>query len=196
MDKIIHDNKICDIHVYFNRPSILSNLTYTKFFQQYTYSNKCPTRFNTMEINNNDSSHIFKINMLPLSKTIFLFKRNEKSKSITRLEMVPLTIGEKWYLRLILYSRPVLTFKDARTVNGITYSTFQLAALAAHLVDDENEVTIAFQWAILSSTPSELRTLFVIMTTEGFPTAKLYEDLNLRTKLMEDFLIDNANNIR
>jgi len=108
--------------------------------------------------------------------------------------MVPLTIGEKWYIRLIFYNKPVLSFKDARTVDGVTYPTFQQAALAARLVEDENEATTAFEWATQYSTPSELRTLFVIMTTQGFPTLKLYNDDLLRNKLMDDFLLNcNAN---
>lgn len=110
--------------------------------------------------------------------------------------MVPLTIGEKWYLRLILFKMPVSSFKDARTVNGVTYQSFQLAALARNLVEDENEVLTAFQWAISYSTPAELRILFVIMTTQGFPTISIYENLDLREKLMEDFLLNSNNNIR
>jgi hypothetical protein len=108
--------------------------------------------------------------------------------------MVPLTIGEKWYLRLILYSQPVVSFKNARTVEGITFQTFHEAALARKLVEDENEATIAFQWATLNSSPPELRTLFIIMTYQGFPTVKIYNNEELRKKLMEDFLLDYNNN--
>jgi len=110
--------------------------------------------------------------------------------------MVPLTIGEKWYLRLILYSHPVISFKDARTFEGIIFQTFQESALARKLVEDENEAIIAFQWASVHSSPSELRTLFVIMTSQGFPTVKIYNDTELRIKLMEDFLLDFNNNMR
>jgi len=39
----------------------------------------------------------------------------------------------------------MVSFKDALTVDGITYPTFQQAALAARLVEDENEATTAFQ---------------------------------------------------
>jgi len=110
--------------------------------------------------------------------------------------MVPLTIGEKWYLRLILYNNPVISFKDARTVNGVLFQTFQEAALARNLVEGENEAKVAFQWATLHSSPPELRTLFAIMTTQGFPTVKIFNAPELRMKLMEDFLIDFNNNIR
>ena len=78
-------------------------------------------------------------------KTYYIYKRNQRFKSITRIEMVPLTVGEKWYLRLILYNQPVLSFKDARTIDGITFQTFQEAALALKLVKDEKVAKIAFQ---------------------------------------------------
>jgi len=111
--------------------------------------------------------------------------------------MVPITIGEKWYLRLLLYNRPTFSFSDIKTINGITYSSYQLACLAAKLVEDENEALIAFEWAIGFSSPAELRSLFVIMTTQGFPTISIYQNIDLRKKLMEDILfrIGNEDNI-
>lgn len=110
--------------------------------------------------------------------------------------MVPLTLGEIWYLRLILYSQPVISFKDARTVDGITFKTFQEAALARRLVEDENEANITFQWATMNSTPNELRTLFVIMTSQGFPTVNIYKDDEFRIKMMEDYMLDFNGNLR
>ena len=164
-------------------------------FQNYNYSQKLPSRNNHLE-NNNEEYSYFSVNLPHISKTYYLYKRNPRFKSITRLEMVPLTVGEKWYLRLILYKHPVISFKDARTVDEIVFQTFQQAALARKLVDDENEAIIAFQWATHDSSPHELRTLFAIMTSQGFPTVKIYNDPQLREKLMEDFLLDFDNNIR
>lgn len=194
LNKITIDNKVCDLHIYFNRPSDLQNLTFSNFFQQYNYSIKLPMHFQTT--NTEATSQYYSILMLHTNKRYYIYKRNENSKIITRLEMVPLTIGEKWYIRLIFYNKPVLSFKEAKTVNGVTYPTFQQAALAANLVEDENEATTAFQWATTHSTPYELRTLFIIMTSHGFPTVKIYNDINLRLKLMEDFMLTSRNNQR
>lgn len=144
-------------------------------------------------MSNND---FYQIRLPHIIKPFYIYKRYETQRNITRLEMVPLTVGEKWYLRLILYKVPVLSFKDARTVNGITYQSFQLAALARNLVEDEDEAMTAFLWAISYSTPAELRILFIIMTTQGFPTLKIYENTELRNKLMEDFIINSNNNMR
>jgi len=193
MNKIIQDGQICDLLIYFYRPSNLQHLTYPALFQHYTYSIKLPAQYRNSEDDTREICH-FTITIPHTLKTIYLYKRNQRFKSITRLEMVPLTIGEKWYLRLILYSQPVVSFINARTVEGITFQTFQEAALARKLVEDENEATIAFQWATLNSSPPELRTLFIIMTCQGFPTVKIYNNEELRKKLMEDFLLDYNNN--
>ena len=129
LNKITIDNKVCDLHIYFNRPSDLQNLTFSNFFQQYNYSIKLPMHFQTT--NTEATSQYYSILMLHTNKRYYIYKRNENSKIITRLEMVPLTRGEKWYIRLIFYNKPVLSFKEAKTVNGVTYPTFQQAALAS-----------------------------------------------------------------
>ena len=36
MNKIIQDGHVCDLLIYFHRPSILHNLTYPALFQKYT----------------------------------------------------------------------------------------------------------------------------------------------------------------
>ena len=184
---ITDENKTCDLQIYFLRPTCLHNLTYCVFFQQYTYSNKLPRRFtnnSTIRLQEN----VFEITVNRNKRKVFIFPRESAIKSVTRLEMVPLNIGEKWYLRLISYHKPSFSFKTTKTIDGITHQCFQLAALAAKLVEVENEALIAFEWATVYSTPSELRSLFVIMTTQGFPTIKIFENNNNKIKLMEDFL--------
>ena len=195
MTKIIQDGQVCDFLIYLNRPIPLQNLTFTALFQNYTYNLKLPAQYRNVQMNNVDFS-CFAVYIPHTFKTYYLYKRNQNFKSITRLEMVPLTVGEKWYLRLILYSVPVVSFKDARTVDETTFETFQEAALARKLVENDKEASLAFQWATLNSTPAELRTLFAIMTSQGFPTVSIYNDPELRTKMMEDYLLDLHNNFR
>ena len=195
MNTIIQGGQVCYFFIYLNRPLTLQNLTFTALFQNYIYNLKLPAQYRNVEINNNNLT-CFTVYIPHTLKTYYLYKRNQNFKSITRLEMVPLTVGEKWYLRLILYNVPVVSFKDARTFDGITYETFQEAALARKLVEDVEESRLAFQWATLDSTPAQLRTLFVIMTAQGFPTVSIYNDPELRIKMMEDYLLDLHNNIR
>jgi protein-disulfide isomerase-like protein with CxxC motif len=90
--------------------------------------------------------------------------------------MIPISSGEIWYLRLILYKVPVDDYKDAKRFINIAYSTYQLAAIARGLVKDENEAITAFEMVMYTSTPAELRTLFIILTIEGFPTLPIYKN--------------------
>ena len=73
------------------------------------------------------------------------------------MEMVYLTHGKIWYLRLMLLHNSPKNYKDAKTVNGIVYSSFQLAATAAGYVTDLTEAKECFLQMYLNSTPSELR---------------------------------------
>lgn len=196
VDMVIRQNKICDIQIYFSRPNHLHHLTYSQFFQLYTYSSKKPTRYHSVPSSNTNDSY-YEVSFSFITTKYYIYLRDSSCPSITRIEMVPLTIGEKWYLRLLLYNIPGFSYNDLKTINGSTYSSFQLAAIAAKLVEDENEVLIAFEWALAFSTPAELRSLFIIMTTQGFPTLSIFEKTDFRIKLMEDILlrIGNENNI-
>jgi len=141
----MRQHKICDQQIYFSRPTNLHHLTYCIFFQLYTYSSKKPSRLNSLTPTN-VNEQCYEITFSYITKKYYIYLRDSSHQSITRLEMVPITIGEKWYLRLLLYNRPTFSFSDIKTINGITYSSYQLARLAAKLVEDENEALIAFKW--------------------------------------------------
>jgi hypothetical protein len=100
--------------------------------------------------------------------------------------------GEIFYLRILLFNLPAMSFQDYRTVNGIEFQTFQLAAVARNLVDDEREAYLAFQNVILMSTPAELRSLLVLLTVEGYPTLSIIQDEEMFSTMYDDYLhLDN-----
>jgi len=77
-------------------------------------------------------------------------------------------------------------------VNGIEFQTFQLAAVARNLVDDDREAYLAFQNVILMSTPAELRSLLVLLTVEGYPTLSIIQDEEMFSTMYDDYLhLDN-----
>lgn len=197
VSNIIQQKQICDLQIYFLRPYTLYNLLYCDFFQKYTYGKVLPNKFKNTNINNSNPQY-FDIYVSYLSTKYFIYEKESSYSCITRIEMVPLTIGEKWYLRLLLLHLPAISFKDIKTYENKLYETYQSAALAAKLVEDENEALTAFEWALNYSTPAELRNLFVIMTTQGFPKVNIFGNDILRRRLMEDFLFDEGsnNNIR
>jgi len=106
--------------------------------------------------------------------------------------IVPPTSGEAFFLRiLLLHVSSATSFSQLRTVNGTEYITFQLAALAKGLLENEQEALIAFQTVIPLSTPSELRNLLVVMTVQGFPTLPIIENEAYFAAMYDDFLHHN-----
>ena len=89
-------------------------------------------------------------------------QRDATHPHLSRINSVRPSQGELFYLRAILQSRPALSFLDARTINGVTYETFQEAAIASGLFADHNEAQYAMEEAIATlATPRQLRQLFV-----------------------------------
>jgi hypothetical protein len=131
---------------------------------------------------------------------LYLYKRKDNADRIVRTEMIYITAGEPYYLRLISKSRPFNSFKDARTVNGTVYATFQEAAIASHLVEDDRDARQCFLEAShfngtgpqdVHLTPSRLRGLFAHLTLNGYPTLNIFNDVALRDTMLTD-LLDNG----
>ena len=93
---------------------------------------------------------------------------------------------------MLLHTTPI-SYKDCRTVNGILYPTFQQAALERNLVTDVNDALICFQQSLGLATPHELRSLFSILTINGFPTLIIYNNELMRKELMLDWLNEGIN---
>lgn len=118
---------------------------------------------------------------------VYLFERT-RIDSITRMEMLYITSGEIWYLRLILLNCTPISFADAMTHEGQRYRTFQEAAYARGLVTDGEEGRKSFEELAACCIASELRGLFSLMVLHGFPMLNVFNDPELRAYLLEDFL--------
>ena len=117
-----------------------------------------------------------------------MFRNKDPCNSITRVEMVPITA-----VRLILINVPVIPFEAA--LHGL--HTFQWAAISLGLVEDKKECLLCFREACLCSTPAQLRSLFVLLTIQGFPTHFIFDEptnLNLKQMMYPDFLMHNNHN--
>ena len=97
-------------------------------------------------------------------KPVYVFKRLNPKARIVRMNMISIIAGEKWYIRQLLLHYPAISFEDLRTVNKVTYSTFQQAAIARGIVRDKNECMTCFREALIDTTPPKLRTLLVTLT--------------------------------
>ena len=202
---LTNEGKTCDLGVYFARPILFSAYTYTQFLTHFSYARKIPARFRNSVIWNSSTVPIsdegfnfqhFCIDItdkFPIlqcgGKHLYLFSRDPtKPISIIRMNWVFPTAGEVFYLRILLFNMPAMSFLDYRTVNGIDMHTFQLAAVARNYVDDDREAYLAFQNVIPMSTPAELRSLLVLLTVEGYPTLSIIKDEDMFSTMYDDYL--------
>ena len=121
--------------------------------------------------------------------------RSPDNPHITRLQPVRLSLGDVFYLRVLLQNRAVRSFEELRTVNGTIYSSFQEACIALNLFSDETEAEYCFMEAIESlRTPFQMRLLLTHMLTNDCITAPVAIWEKFREALSKDFHISNGGN--
>jgi hypothetical protein len=124
------------------------------------------------------------------NKIVYLF-RLKKKELVIRLGSVPITSGEIWYLRLLIRNTYPTKFEDLYSFNNVRYETFQECCVARGLLNHENEAQIAFEEALVDSSPPELRSFFVLLSLQGFPTLKIFNDPNHKNSLRADLNNEN-----
>jgi len=179
--------------VYLQRPRFLVDMLYTDFYKQYNYSTRKPARFSK---NNEDSENCFSL-MVAHAKTpytLFVFRLEERR--IVRMHMNFCTAGEIWYIRQLLLNFPVTgRLENLLTINGpdgpTICETFQQAAVARDVVPLHQEALMTFAEALqphLSlATPRELRALFVILASHGYPMRAVYDAEGNKEAMWQDF---------
>jgi len=76
---------------------------------------------------------------------------------------------ECFFLRLLLVNVPRPTsFQYLRTANSILYDTYHDACCELHLLEDDNHWDLTHADAVPSSSPHQIRQLFVILLTTSF----------------------------
>ncbi|XP_076956429.1 uncharacterized protein LOC143631602 [Bidens hawaiensis] len=89
------------------------------------------------------------------------WKRRKKGFSIGRIHQVSPSLGEAYFLRILLNKvKGPKSFDDIRTVDGPTYPTFRDACYARGLLDDDMEYIEAIKEASASGSGYYLRALF------------------------------------
>jgi len=141
------DGKCLDLAVYFNRPVQLQHLLYTDMYNAYSWSYKLQKTYASKpELLNID---YFVIRIAPLTKNIYVAKKINPKPSITRLNMLCILSGEIYFLRELMLHCALSGYRDAKTVNGVQYTTFQESALARGLIQDRGEAVHAFKEAVI-----------------------------------------------
>ncbi|XP_076907332.1 uncharacterized protein LOC143563739 [Bidens hawaiensis] len=92
------------------------------------------------------------------------WERRKQGFSIGRIHQVSPSLGEAYFLRILLNKvKGPKSFDDIRTVDGQTYPTFRDACYACGLLDDDMEYIEAIKEASASGSGYYLRALFVSM---------------------------------
>lgn len=78
---------------------------------------------------------------------------------------------ECFYLRLLLVNvRGPTSFESLRTVNGTIFPTYRAACEALNLLENDTHWDTTIVEAIISASPSQIRTLFAIIISTCFPS--------------------------
>ncbi|XP_022000182.1 ATP-dependent DNA helicase PIF3-like [Helianthus annuus] len=91
-------------------------------------------------------------------------RRKHPYGSIGRIHYVPPSLGDCYYVRILLnHINGPTCFEDIKTVDGQVFQTFKDACFARGLLDDDKEYVNAIKEASTWSTGDFLRTFFVML---------------------------------
>jgi hypothetical protein len=81
-----------------------------------------------------------------------------------------------FYLRALLLHRSARDWVDIRTIDGVSYGTYQEAASAMGLFDNRDEGIMVFEeLPNFGAPPAHLRWIFAILAAEGSPALIIWE---------------------
>jgi hypothetical protein len=174
---------------YFSRPldEQFRNLTYMQFFRQYRHE-KLPSEPYNLIDGQEWLERPLPTEATPRRKII----RRVQGPIVTRIQNIPPRLGELFYLRDLLLHRSAYSYTDLRTVEGTEYPTFQQAAQALGLFDNENEADFVMREGVESHCrPSQLRFLFAhLLVDVTTPAIELWN--RYKQALCQDYLWHRA----
>ncbi|KAJ1519223.1 hypothetical protein ONE63_011170 [Megalurothrips usitatus] len=168
---------------YFNRPAaeVFDNVKYADFYENYRVHTKKPVRAREHDVWESVSGGRF-------------VTRRQRGECVVRLFWVSPHRGELYYLRLLLSNFPCRSYADLYLLGGPDCKTFQEAACAMGLLDNEKEYSDALQEAHTFLLGNALRRMFVLLCNIGAPAAVLWEQH--RDILSEDLFEGDENRER
>jgi hypothetical protein len=161
---------------YFRRPESLAALKYIDYFEQYSLIKDDGTPLNHKEFCESPVPQYPSLRIRPRTKEL-----------VTRIETVRPGLGELFYLRALLLSRPAMSFEHLRTIDGHIHPTFSEAAQALGLFQNQNEAIMAMEDAIADfKSPAQLRFLFTHLILEGGPAPEMWTKFS--SSLIQDYM--------
>ena len=152
---------------YFARPHgpDYDNLLYHHFFERYCMSTVLP-------------GHARQANtygeMVVGNRTYYCWRPVRRGVRLFRLASIYPSVGEVFFVRLMLLHKPARDMRNLKTVHGVQYHTTQEAAKAMGLIENDNETYNTLVDALAGGSPAALRRMFACMTMHGFPTAPIF----------------------
>ncbi|XP_022018850.1 uncharacterized protein LOC110918879 [Helianthus annuus] len=143
-----------DINQVLNKPSVKASM-----FLSWMERNKDPndTLARTLTYVQFPSWYVWKLDKR-------CWEPRKTHKSIGRIHAVSPSLGEAYYLRILLNKvKGPRSFDDIKTVHGKVYDTFRDACYALGLLDDDAEYIEAIKEANETGSPSYLRNLFATL---------------------------------
>ncbi|XP_016173825.1 uncharacterized protein LOC107616376 [Arachis ipaensis] len=96
------------------------------------------------------------------------WKPRQRGFSIGRLSFAHPSSGELFYMQMLLnVQKGYTSFRSIRTVNGVTYDTFQEACSAMGFLIDDKEYVSAIKEVVEVVSAAQLRRLFVMLLLSG-----------------------------
>jgi uncharacterized protein YacL (UPF0231 family) len=195
----IQRKEVTDLQIYYNRPNVLESLLYSEFFQQYNASSKLPKYYadNPGTLDNiTIERHYFKVYMEPDQDIRYVYRPVRKVNRCVRIEMLYVTSGDIFYLRLILLKRKARSDKDVLTfipVRGggdpILCRSYQQSAIAHGYVESVDDVRMTYKDMCVNGTGSQCRSYFVVLTIHGYATHEIFDDYEMRRFMFMDYMI-------
>ncbi|XP_057747816.1 uncharacterized protein LOC130967010 [Arachis stenosperma] len=126
------------------------------------------------------------------------WKPRQRGFSIGRLSFAHPSSGELFYMRMLLnVQRGCTSFRSIRTVNGVTYDTFQEACSAMGFLIDDKEYVSAIKEVVELASAAQLRRLFVMLLLSGSMGRPLWDELQMFCLLeIEKLLQSNGKSLR
>ncbi|XP_022027109.2 uncharacterized protein LOC110928403 [Helianthus annuus] len=143
-----------DINQVLNKPSVKASM-----FLSWMERNKDPndTLARTLTYVQFPSWYVWKLDKR-------CWEPRQRHKSIGRIHAVSPSLGEAYFLRILLNKvKGPKSFDDIKTVDGKVYDTFRDACYALGLLDDDTEYIEAIKEANETGSPSYLRNLFATL---------------------------------
>ena len=120
---------------------------------------------------------------------IWTIRRRNPKHQISRIYSVSPQHRERFFLRLLLqHVQGPTSFEDLRSYNDREYQTFQSAASARGLLNDDTEWETCLQEASLHCMPYQIRQIFAIILIHSSPSNPLTLFQNNIRPMGEDFI--------